>query len=78
MAVEKRTIKRRVAGRKAATKGRPRPRAKAAPQRALTPQEVRRMIREKAYEIYVRRGRAHGRDRGDWFEAERIVESTRP
>jgi len=30
-------------------------------------------IARVAYELYTKRGRAHGRDLGDWLEAEKIV-----
>ncbi len=30
-------------------------------------------IREKAYELFLQRGRRHGRHLDDWLEAERIV-----
>ena len=30
-------------------------------------------ISQVAYELFERRGRTHGRDQQDWFEAERIV-----
>ncbi len=31
------------------------------------------MIEKKAYEIYEKRGREHGKDLDDWLEAEKIV-----
>lgn len=31
------------------------------------------MIKKKAYEIYEKRGREHGKDLDDWLEAESIV-----
>jgi hypothetical protein len=34
---------------------------------------VRKMIEEKAYELYEKRGGEHGNDFEDWFEAEKIV-----
>jgi hypothetical protein len=36
-------------------------------------EDVQRRIRERAYELFERRGRANGFDRQDWFEAERQV-----
>ena len=30
-----------------------------------------------AYELFERRGRMHGRDQDDWFEAERLVRARR-
>jgi DUF2934 family protein len=33
----------------------------------------RQMIEKKAYEIYEKRGREHGKDLDDWLEAEKIV-----
>ncbi len=35
--------------------------------------KVYEMIRKRAYDIYARRGHAHGNDQHDWFEAERQV-----
>jgi Protein of unknown function (DUF2934) len=32
------------------------------------------MIRKKAYEIYVQRGKAPGREQEDWIQAERAVD----
>lgn len=37
------------------------------------PEEIDRRVREKAYELFERRGRAHGHDQSDWFEAEQVV-----
>ena len=34
-------------------------------------------IARVAYELFERRGRVHGRDQQDWFEAERIVQQRR-
>ena len=34
-------------------------------------------VAEKAYELYLQRGGAHGDDLNDWFEAEKIVASGR-
>jgi hypothetical protein len=34
---------------------------------------LREMIEKKAYEIYQKRGREHGKDLDDWLEAEKIV-----
>jgi Protein of unknown function (DUF2934) len=49
----------------------------AAPARiAAVPREgeaLRRRISEKAYEIFLSRGQAHGRHLEDWLEAERFV-----
>lgn len=40
--------------------------------RALTKRELTHLqIANRAFEIYVSRGREHGDDIGDWFEAER-------
>lgn len=36
-------------------------------------EELTRRIREKAFELFQKRGYAHGSDQADWFEAERIV-----
>ncbi|MGB7291350.1 MAG: DUF2934 domain-containing protein [Thermodesulfobacteriota bacterium] len=35
------------------------------------------LIRKKAYEIYEKRGRSHGKDLDDWIEAENIVKGKR-
>jgi len=35
--------------------------------------ELRQRIAERAYELYLKRGGSHGRDREDWLEAERLV-----
>ncbi len=35
-------------------------------------------VAEKAYELYLQRGAAHGNDLNDWFEAEKIVASENP
>lgn len=32
-------------------------------------------IAEKAYELYQKRGYAHGNDLSDWYEAEKIIAS---
>jgi len=39
---------------------------------ALNP-ELRERIAQKAYELYEKRGSAHGLDVEDWLEAERLV-----
>ncbi|HXG31077.1 MAG TPA: DUF2934 domain-containing protein [Thermodesulfobacteriota bacterium] len=39
----------------------------------VDPKTLHEMIEKKAYEIYEKRGREHGRDLDDWLEAERIV-----
>lgn len=36
-------------------------------------QQIQSRIRERAYQLFVKRGRAHGFDRQDWLEAERQV-----
>jgi len=42
----------------------------------LTPRELTHgQIAHRAFEIYVARGGDHGRDIGDWFEAERQLVS---
>ena len=33
-----------------------------------------RQVAAKAYELWEKRGRPHGSDRQDWFEAERLVQ----
>ena len=32
------------------------------------------MVEKKAYDLYEKRGREHGRDQDDWFEAEKLIE----
>ena len=32
------------------------------------------MIEKKAFELYEKRGREHGWDQEDWFEAEKLLE----
>ncbi len=39
----------------------------------IYPEDLLFRIRAKARELYISRGRQHGRDWEDWFEAERIV-----
>jgi len=34
---------------------------------------LRQRILEKAYDLFVERGRVHGRDLEDWLEAERLI-----
>ena len=43
------------------------------PGRELPVELLRQRITEKAYELFVRRGRAPGHDVEDWLEAERLV-----
>ncbi len=46
----------------------------AGPPRARVEGEaLRRRIAEKAYELFLKGGRRHGRDLDDWFEAERLL-----
>ncbi len=40
---------------------------------AMPAVSLRQRITEKAYELFVRRGRAPGHDVEDWLEAERLV-----
>ena len=37
------------------------------------PDPIRDAIRLRAYELFERRGRQHGRDWQDWFEAEKAI-----
>jgi hypothetical protein len=37
------------------------------------PQSLRERISEGAYDLFLKRGAAHGNDLGDWLEAERMV-----
>ena len=36
-------------------------------------QDMNELIAKKAYELYEKRGNAHGSDFQDWLEAERLV-----
>lgn len=49
--------------------------AKAAPIAASTPriQAAQRLISERAFQIFEKRGSQHGHDLQDWFRAERQV-----
>ena len=38
-----------------------------------TPDDRERLIRRKAYELYLSRGGRDGNDLGDWLEAERTI-----
>jgi hypothetical protein len=37
------------------------------------PQSLRERISEAAYDLFLKRGAAHGNDLGDWLEAEHMV-----
>lgn len=39
----------------------------------ITNERLFEAIRKRAFELYCKRGNSHGRDRNDWFEAERQV-----
>ena len=41
--------------------------------RTMSGESLRQRIAEKAYELFLRRGQAPGRDVEDWLEAERLV-----
>ena len=43
------------------------------PPRRLSDKEFNNKIREKAYELYEKRGRMPGYESADWAEAEKIV-----
>lgn len=45
------------------------------PQVRLSPEHYSRLVRDQAYDLWERKGRKHGRNSGDWYEAERIVRS---
>ncbi len=34
----------------------------------------KKLVEKKAYDLYEKRGREHGRDQDDWFEAQKLVE----
>lgn len=38
-------------------------------------EDLQPRIAQKAYELFEKRGRIHGNDLSDWFEAERLVKS---
>ena len=40
---------------------------------AVSEQELRERIAQRAYDFYQNRGETHGRDVEDWLEAERLV-----
>ncbi|MGH7799392.1 MAG: DUF2934 domain-containing protein [Thermodesulfobacteriota bacterium] len=40
-------------------------------------ESLHEMIENKAYEIYEKRGKQHGRDLDDWLEAERIIKQAK-
>ncbi len=48
-------------------------RAKHAAEPAVSEQELRERIAQKAYELYEERGPAQGSDIEDWLEAEKLV-----
>jgi hypothetical protein len=48
-------------------------RKRGSPTSTLDLQEVRIRVAQKAYELFERRGRVHGDDLKDWFEAERMI-----
>jgi Protein of unknown function (DUF2934) len=41
----------------------------------LKPEPTHVQIANRAFEIYVSRGGEHGHDEGDWFEAERQLQT---
>lgn len=46
-----------------------------APETQGADSERHQKIRIRAYEIYLERGQQHGRDLGDWLEAEQELEA---
>jgi hypothetical protein len=48
-------------------------RKRGSPTPSLDLQEVRIRVARKAYELFERRGRVHGDDLKDWYEAERMI-----
>ncbi|HEX9271950.1 MAG TPA: DUF2934 domain-containing protein [Candidatus Binatia bacterium] len=48
-------------------------RDKDAAEPAVSDQELRERIAQKAYELYEERGQARGSDVEDWLEAEKLV-----
>ena len=45
-------------------------------QKASTKEDLSQKVAQKAYELYVERGCAHGYDVEDWVKAERIVKGS--
>ncbi|MBL7197117.1 MAG: DUF2934 domain-containing protein [Candidatus Omnitrophica bacterium] len=45
--------------------------------KTLSPEEIQEKIQKRAYELYAKRGFAHGNDCADWLEAERLVKSSK-
>ncbi|PIR18411.1 MAG: hypothetical protein COV46_00140 [Deltaproteobacteria bacterium CG11_big_fil_rev_8_21_14_0_20_49_13] len=39
----------------------------------VTNERLFEAVRKRAFELYCKRGHSHGKDRNDWFEAERQV-----
>ena len=44
-------------------------------QRPAAAESAEETIRQRAYELHLERGGAHGRDMDDWLEAERQVQA---
>ncbi|MCI0454257.1 MAG: DUF2934 domain-containing protein [Candidatus Dadabacteria bacterium] len=40
-------------------------------------ESLQEMIEKRAYELFEKRGREHGRDLDDWLEAERMIKQTK-
>jgi hypothetical protein len=40
-------------------------------------ESLHEMIEKKAYELFEKRGKVHGRELDDWLEAERIIKQTK-
>jgi len=45
-------------------------------QTAYSKEDFNQKVQEKAYELFVARGYAHGYDLEDWLQAERIVKGS--
>ncbi|MDD5291647.1 MAG: DUF2934 domain-containing protein [Candidatus Omnitrophica bacterium] len=45
--------------------------------KSLNSQDLQGKIQKKAFEIFEKRGYAHGDDLADWFEAEKLVKKNR-
>jgi hypothetical protein len=40
---------------------------------SINDSEIHRQVAVRAYELFEKRGRSHGRDLDDWLEAEKVV-----
>lgn len=45
--------------------------------KSMDQEEINEKIRNKAYELFEKRGYSHGNDLADWLEAERLIKTGR-